>query len=605
MKREIIRGVIYSFLISGAAGPVLAQSERQLAEEYFKTDDCAKATALYQTYLQDDFDMLSLRHYTECSIRLKAWNEAEKLFKKQSKANGPESSWYLLYWGVLLEGQGKAQEALKKFGQAIERPNIGIDQNRQLAEEFRRLQHPELSLAALNDARTKAKRSDLFQLEVASIYKELDESEKMIDELLSYGTRYQNIQIVQNMFQDFLKTEEEQLLLEKILYERIQAYPNEGFYSELLIWYQIQKKDFYKAFIQERALDKRFNYKGKRLYNLGMLALQNQDYGNSGSIFDYLVKEHKGEEVYPIARRLAIFAREQKVRNTFPINKKEVSKLVEQYQKLLEELGVDDRTVQVLRNLAHLYAFYQDNFDDAIKALNQAIVAGSKESSFVDHCKLDLGDIYLLKGEPWEASLLYSQVEKSQKDDQLGYEAKLRNAKLHYYKGDFDLAKDVLNILKKATTREIANDANELSLRIMDNTGLDSSETAMGEYANIELLIFQNKKYQALDSLQAMLTRYPQHSLTDELLWLSAKTYITLDSNQAALKNLEILTQKFGHDILGDDGLFEMARLYEEKFQNKDEAMRQYQKLLEQYPGSIHIAEARKRFRNLRGDLVN
>ena len=97
----------------------------------------------------------------------------------------------------------------------------------------------------------------------------------MIDELLSYGTRYQNTEVVQNMLQDFTKDEKEQALLEKVLYDKIQKFPNEGFYNELLIWYQIQKKDFYKAFIQERALDKRFKHNGARLYNLGMLALQN------------------------------------------------------------------------------------------------------------------------------------------------------------------------------------------------------------------------------------------------------------------------------------------------------------------------------------------
>ena len=55
-----------------------------------------------------------------------------------------------------------------------------------------------------------------------------------------------------------------------------------------------------------------------------------------------------------------------------------------------------------------------------------------------------------LKNEPWEATLLYSQVEKSQKEDQLGQEAKLKNAKLHYYNGDFDLAKDSLGYFEKS-----------------------------------------------------------------------------------------------------------------------------------------------------------
>ncbi len=181
----------------------------------------------------------------------------------------------------------------------------------------------------------------------------------------------------------------------------------------------------------------------------------------------------------------------------------------------------------------------------------------------------------------------------------------MRNAKLHYYKGDFALSKEVLDILKKATTREIANDANDLSLLIMDNTGLDSSENAMREYSNVELMLFQNKTRDAIDSLKYLYTKYKDHSLADEILWLTARTYMKLDSNRQAVEDLKIINEKFGYDILGDDALFTMAKLYQEKLNDKDEAMKLYQELLEKYPGSIFIAESRKRFRLLRGDPIN
>ena len=78
-----------------------------------------------------------------------------------------------------------------------------------------------------------------------------------------------------------------------------------------------------------------------------------------------------------------------------------------------------------------------------------------------------------------------------------------------------------------------------------------------------------------------------------------------LDSNRQALENLKIIHEKFGYDILGDDALFTMAKLYEEKLNDKEEAMKLYQELLEKYPGSIFISESRKRFRTLRGDPIN
>jgi len=223
----------------------------------------------------------------------------------------------------------------------------------------------------------------------------------------------------------------------------------------------------------------------------------------------------------------------------------------------------------------------------------------------VADAKITLGDIYLLKAEPWEATLLYSQVEKTHKENQLGHEAKLRNAKLSYYKGDFELAQEHLDILKLATSREIANDAMDLSLLITDNTGLDSSTTALEEYAATELLIFQNKQEQAQAKLDQMLKEYAGHSLTDEIYFLKATLYLKAGDFQKAIDNLNFIVSNPKYDILSDDAMFTMAKIYEENLNDKAKAQELYNSLLLKYPGSIFTVDARKRFRKLRGDVVN
>jgi tetratricopeptide (TPR) repeat protein len=254
--------------------------------------------------------------------------------------------------------------------------------------------------------------------------------------------------------------------------------------------------------------------------------------------------------------------------------------------------------------MANLYAFYLNEKDTATIVLQDAIKIGRAESDFMDKCKLDLGDIYLLKNEPWESTLLYSQVEKSQRETPLGHEAKLRNARQYYYTGDFELSKALLDILKMATSREIANDAGSLSLLIQDNTGLDTSEDAMKEYASIDLLLYQNQTELALGRLDEMFKKYKDHPLADEILWLKARTYAKLGENQKAVDNLQQIVDKFSTDILADDALYMMAELYQNRFKDKDKSMELYQKILEKYPASIHSADARKRFRQLRGDSL-
>jgi TolA-binding protein len=298
-------------------------------------------------------------------------------------------------------------------------------------------------------------------------------------------------------------------------------------------------------------------------------------------------------------------AKEELVKNTYPIEIQSIRSLIADYQKMFEELGKNQKTLEGMRSMALLYAFYLNEKDTAVVILEQAIKIAPAERNFINRCKMDLGDIYLLKNEPWESALLYSQVEKSEKEQPIGYEAKLRNAKLSYFKGDFALAQEHLDVLKMATSREIANDAMELSLRIQDNTGLDSSETAMKEYAAIELMIFQNQYQKAMNELLKLQEKYKDHSLADDILWLQAKLYLKQQAYQKAVESLDKIIKNYSYDILSDDAHFLIAKILEEKLDQKAQAMEMYQEHLKKYPGSIYTAETRKRFRMLRKDFPN
>ena len=58
-------------------------------------------------------------------------------------------------------------------------------------------------------------------------------------------------------------------------------------------------------------------------------------------------------------------------------------------------------------------------------------------------------------------------------------------------------------------------------------------------------------------------------------------------------------------DITADDALFRLAEMNERYFNDTAKAMELYEKLIIDYPGSLYVIEARKRFRALRGDTIN
>lgn len=219
--------------------------------------------------------------------------------------------------------------------------------------------------------------------------------------------------------------------------------------------------------------------------------------------------------------------------------------------------------------------------------------------------KILLADVNLLTGEIWEASLLYSQVEKEFKYDIWGEDAKFKNAKISYYTGNFKWAKAQLDVLKGSTSKLIANDALELSLLITDNTTLDTNTLPLFIFAQTDLLIYQNKFDEALLKYDTLLTAFPSHSLNDEIIYRKAQIMLKKKEFQKAAFYYSEILKDYSYDIWADNALFYLAELYEKHLNDKEKAMDYYKQLFTNYTGSIFVIEARKRFRTLRGDSAS
>jgi len=163
-------------------------------------------------------------------------------------------------------------------------------------------------------------------------------------------------------------------------------------------------------------------------------------------------------------------------------------------------------------------------------------------------------------------------------------------------------------VLKLATSREIANDALQLSMLIQDNTAFDTNGTALRAYAKADLLMFLNRDNEALQVLDSLL-QFPDNGLTkdieDDVHYLKYKLFAKSRQFDKALASLAVIREKFSDDIYNDDAWFLTARTYEENLNDTEKAMEFYAQLLEKFPGSIYAAESRKRYRLLRGDVLN
>jgi tetratricopeptide (TPR) repeat protein len=218
-------------------------------------------------------------------------------------------------------------------------------------------------------------------------------------------------------------------------------------------------------------------------------------------------------------------------------------------------------------------------------------------------------------------------VEKDFPNDTIGHLAKFKNAKLSFYIGEFGWAKSQLDVLRAATSKLIANDAMYLYLLIADNEEdiddededdeMDAEDTTynflfqdenrnipLKLFAKADFLIFKNQNDQAVAVLDSILMIDPYGKLADDVYFQKAKLQIKKGDYLGAEKNLKVITEKYAYDLLADDAFFYLGELYQYHFKDIQSAMKYYQTLMRDYPGSIYVVEARKRYRELRGDDV-
>ncbi len=600
-----LRLYLTALLLVLSMAKCLAQDETSaLAYEYYSKGEFEKATELYRQIIKDDQKLPKVhRFYLESMLKLGDTKEVDKYLKKLVRKY-PDYPMFNIDYGLQQIVNRDSTAAFAYFNQFIDRISNNLNALQMSATYF-----SDVELYAFGEkSYMKAQQAfpqESFEQELADLYENWGKKDQMIDQYLRMlETDPMQVNPVQAALQDRLTDDENFSRIEPKLVAYLQRDPDNLTYSEMMLWYLLQKKKYYRAFMQARAIDKRKKMEGFKILEIGRMALNNEAYADAIRIFEYLVKEFNGKPVYAISRNLLIKSKEEQVKNAYPVDMQKIQSLVQDYQSLIADLGLRTATAEAIQNMALLEAFYLNNRDTAIVMLESLIKLRGLPQRVISMAKLNLGDIYLLKGEPWEASLLYSQVEKTELDSDFGHQAKLKNAKVTYYAGDFELAKAHLDILKMATSREIANDAMALSLLIGDNLNLDTTEVTMQRYSAIELLSFQAKYEEALQAYKLLAADIEGHTLSDEIYWQMANIQIKIGKFDDAVASLQKILESYKDDILADDANFLIGEVYQKYLQNNELAMEYYRKQLSDFPGSTYVKEARQRFRELRGDKI-
>ncbi|HTN46445.1 MAG TPA: tetratricopeptide repeat protein [Flavipsychrobacter sp.] len=564
------------------------------ARAFTAQKEYGKAIEIYKKlYEATPLDNELYNEYLLVLIDNKDLKAAEKLAENQLKLH-PYDPLKLLDLGRIYLLSGKENKAGEQFDKAISMMNGDDLLTTRMANQFSGMKKDDYAIKTYERAAELLRNPFIYSNSLALLYNKTGQTEKAVSVLLEAGPRQMaGVDDTKSTLLEMFGNDPRKLQqAQKAIIKKINENPTNNFYSELLTWFYTQKNDWEGALIQIQALDERNKENGQRLLAFAGLAKKEKKYEVAVQALNAITEQGKEQPLYANALAEKLDVEMTRLEEDISFKKEDITRL----QKSYEQYFIDFPQFygsEILLQYARLEAQYAGNITSAVELLQKAITQPSANRVFVGRAKLQLGDYFLLQEKVWDASLTYSQVDKAFREDILGEEARFRNAKLAYYRGDFKWAQEQLDVLKASTSELIANDALYLSVLITENIPADSNLVPLRQYAHADLLLFQNKDKEAILLLDSISRSYPQHPLSDDILMLRAALAVKHREYEKALGYYKTVFDTFGQDVLGDDAVFKTAELYEKYLKQPAEAKRFYEELIIKYPGSTYVQVAR------------
>ena len=575
---------------------VFCQNSSSLAESYFREGEYEKASQIYESLEKNNpFNTRYLKRLITCYQETSNYEKAADLLQKKL-LNNPSQHYLRIEIGYNFDRQQKTALAKKEYDFAIDAitsdPSLGGIMGRM----FQQNNLLDYAIEAYSKTMRLYKNAS-YEFQIAQIYGEKGEFEKMFDSYTQLIDKDENylggVQRFTSRYINEDATNSNNIAFKKSLLKKSISNPK-NVWNELLSWLFTKQKEYGKAFIQEKALFNRDPAYIETVFRLAKIAFENNDITTAKKCFDFILeKTNFIEEKINAELYLLKIAVKTTAKNSASL-----------FEKTLQEYGVNRNSLEIQLEFADYLTFKINNPSKAIEVLEKALLLSTSKFKNA-RIKLKLGEVLVFTGRFNKALLYFSQVQTQLKNHPLSQQARFKVAQTSYFKGDFKWAKSQLKILKGSTTQLIANDAVDLFLVISDNEPKDSIPSGLIDFAKADLLAYQNKNTEAIAIYSAMAQKYQGQNIEDDVLFNQAALYLKEGQYENTISNLLKIISIDAEGILVDDSYYLLAEVYKNKIKDTEKASEYYQKIIFEKPSSIYLVDARKKYREIRGDIIN
>lgn len=579
------------------------QLDERLAREFYYKKDFEKARDIYKN-LYDNYGQAGyFTQYADCLILTGDYETAEKAYKAFLKQN-PKNWKAHVDLAYVYQQQGDNPKAVKYLNKVLKDVPDTKNAIIEVSNLLRNRNFNDLAIALFDRGAKNPNINYNFYLEKAYTYNSMLDFENATECYLLYlKEKPDQYEMVKNrlrvmMMYDINGNVDD--VVRMALLRKTQEEPENEEYASLLMWYSLQQQDYELALMQLKALDKRGNgdYEND-IVNVAQIASDNRQYDIAIEAYEYVLK--KSESGVFFVQATVGFIRNSYAKAVAEGNhdKKFYESLSKKIDDAIEAIGFSGDMMPLVIVQADIMAFELERYDDAKTLLNNVLEMNLSQKTRSE-VKMKLADIYLLTDEVWEATLLYSQVEKAMKNEPIAHEAKFKNAQLRYFIGEFEWASAALKVLTAATSKLVANDAMTLSLTISDNLEYDT--IGLKRIAKADYNIYKRNYPVANQILDSVVAYNPNEVSLPNAFYRKAKIAMNEGDYELADSLYKRVYEGYADSYIADEALIEDALLLENQLNRKEDAMECYSKLFDYYTASVYVAQARKSYRRLRDE---
>ena len=572
--------------------------EYQLANQKYKEQEYAEAAEIFQRLYKKYGQQHYLTQYADCLIRLGEYNTAEKALKDYVRKNS--TAWRpiadLVYVYTIDNKKKEADKIIDDIAKDLP-PNKNAITSLASALWTRNLY--EQSIKILEKA-SRTKTGDYsYYTELANAYQNIGDYERCFEYYLKHiEDNPQQMENTKSRIQVIIINDtrgEMADMLRRTLLKRLQKNANDDTSAEMLVWLSLQQQDYELALDQCISMDRRLGDYDNRIINLANITSNNRQFDIAKRGYQYIV-DKKENNIFRNEALIGLLNTEYQQLETENGKASDFARLAEKIENTLNTLPANTHP-QLINILAAIKAYHTYSPAEAEELIQNTLDQYQLGRNDIATLKMRLADIKLTRNDIWEATLLYSQIDKSMKEEPLGHEARFKNAQLRYFIGEFAWAEAQLKILKAATSKLIANDAMSLSLVIKDNLEADTTGNELRRVARADYYIYRHDIETATLLLDSIIATGNNIS-KPHAMFKKAELIAKKGDRQQAAKLYDDIYTMFPGSYIADDAIMNNAAIAVSDNDN-EKAKSLYEAVINEYPTSIYTTEAKRLYRNL------